>query len=64
MISKQNLITRNPPKEGLIYETMINLNKEFIKLENEIWEKSNNMNEKIEKMKNKLLDLPKEKTNF
>ena len=43
MKSRQNLITRNPPKKCLIYETMINLNKEFIKLEKEIKEKSNNM---------------------
>ena len=64
MIPKQSVITRNPPKECLIYENLINLNKKFIQLEKEIKEKSNNMNDKIKKMKNKLLDVPKKKTIF
>ena len=39
----KNTITRNPPKECLLYENIVNLNNEFNKLEREIKEKSNNL---------------------
>ena len=51
---RENTITRNPPKECLIYETMVNLNNHFNRLEKEIKDKSVNIMKRIEIMKNKL----------
>ena len=52
MILRENTLTRNPPKECLIYETMINLNNNFNRIEKEIKDKSKNMRNRIEIMKN------------
>ena len=51
---KNTTVTINPPKECLIYQTIVNLNNEFNELEKQIKKKSNYMMTNIKDMKKEL----------
>ena len=54
MIYRESTVTINPPKECLLYKSMVNLNDKFNQQELEIKEKSNNTRELIKEMKEEL----------